>query len=534
MVSIVVVSHSAKLAAGVADLARQMSQQGCRLAVAAGVDDPEQPIGTNAIKVMDAIKEVFDPSGVVVMMDMGSAILSAETALELLPADLANNVKLCAAPFVEGTVAATVAAASGLPLEQVIAEANGALAAKQTQLHQPPISQEYGAWPAESTRSERVHDDDDTLATMTHLEWLVRNPQGLHARPAAQLVSVLAQLDAELVLEKNGQQANPRSINQIAALQIRNGDRIRFSARGPDADVAISAFKHLMTSNFGETIAPQPPIDTPPAKPKVISHADRIQGIPVSEGVTWGPVLQFHRRQVDGHPAPAGSPQAELQRLEAGFRRARAALQQLAIQLSAELSPAVAAIFEAQLVLLSDPELYEAVKNRICSRQQSAEAAWQAEIDNLAAGYRALDDEYMQARELDIHDIGNRVNDQLADRPLQQIAVTKPVILLADELTPSATATLDRERVLGICLSGGSHLSHSSIIAKAMGIPTVVQARDCLRRTQRDQLVYLDATAGILWLSPDQATRRALEKQGTGRHQAGHAIAPGKDELSYE
>lgn len=98
MVNIVVVSHSAKLADGVAELAAQMIQNGCRLAVAAGVDDPDHPIGTDAIKVMQAIEEVFDPSGVLIMMDLGSALLSAETALELLDPEMSAHVKACSAP----------------------------------------------------------------------------------------------------------------------------------------------------------------------------------------------------------------------------------------------------------------------------------------------------------------------------------------------------------------------------------------------------------------------------------------------------
>lgn len=135
MINIVVVSHSALLARGVEQLARQMMRgDGCKLALAAGVDDEEHPIGTDAVKVMEAIEAVADGDGVLVLMDLGSALLSAETALDLLDPDLAAKVRLCAAPLVEGTLAAVVAANSGASLEQVVAEAQGALQAKQAQL----------------------------------------------------------------------------------------------------------------------------------------------------------------------------------------------------------------------------------------------------------------------------------------------------------------------------------------------------------------------------------------------------------------
>ena len=114
MINIVVVSHSAQLARGVEELALQMMRgDGCKLALAAGVDDAEHPIGTDAIKVMEAIESVAEGAGIVVLMDLGSALLSAETAIDLLDPALAAKVRLCSAPLVEGTLAAVVAANAG-------------------------------------------------------------------------------------------------------------------------------------------------------------------------------------------------------------------------------------------------------------------------------------------------------------------------------------------------------------------------------------------------------------------------------------
>ena len=107
MVNLVIVSHSSRLGEGVGELARQMlMSDSCKIAIAAGIDDPQNPIGTDAVKVMEAIESVADADHVLVMMDMGSALLSAETALELLAPKIAAKVRLCAAPLVEGTLAA--------------------------------------------------------------------------------------------------------------------------------------------------------------------------------------------------------------------------------------------------------------------------------------------------------------------------------------------------------------------------------------------------------------------------------------------
>ncbi len=142
MVGIVIVSHSEKLATGLQELVQQLSgavPQGMdadipRFAIAAGIDDPENPLGTDAMRVYQAIESVYSDEGVLVLMDLGSAVLSAEMALEFLPEAQRAKVRLCEAPLVEGAIAAVVQAAAGADIEQVITEARGALAAKAAQL----------------------------------------------------------------------------------------------------------------------------------------------------------------------------------------------------------------------------------------------------------------------------------------------------------------------------------------------------------------------------------------------------------------
>ena len=122
MVGIVVVSHSRALARAAVALAGEMLHgRTVRVAIAAGLDDTT--FGTDAVRVREAIEEVDGPDGVLVLMDLGSAVLSAELALDLLDPDVATRVQLCAAPVVEGLVAATVAAAGGASLPEVQAEA---------------------------------------------------------------------------------------------------------------------------------------------------------------------------------------------------------------------------------------------------------------------------------------------------------------------------------------------------------------------------------------------------------------------------
>ena len=120
-VGLVIVSHSATLAEGVVELARQMGGEGLRIEAAGGMADPPGEIGTDPMVVMEAIERVAGPAGVLVLMDLGSAVMSAEMAAEMVSAD--GPVQLCAAPLVEGAVAAAALAGAGAPIEEVAREA---------------------------------------------------------------------------------------------------------------------------------------------------------------------------------------------------------------------------------------------------------------------------------------------------------------------------------------------------------------------------------------------------------------------------
>ena len=192
MVGIVIVSHSARLAEGVRELAQQMTQGRVPLALAGGLDDPEHPIGTDAMKVLTAIDAVYSPDGVVVLMDLGSALLSAETALEFLPDDRRGHVFLSRAPLVEGALAAAVQSMIGAPVAQVLAEAESALGAKREQLGEVAEPSPATTPPPPATSAEQI-----TL--------LVGNRRGRPPRPAARFVATAARSDAAAPL-RTGEQ----------------------------------------------------------------------------------------------------------------------------------------------------------------------------------------------------------------------------------------------------------------------------------------------------------------------------------------
>ena len=253
MVGIVLVSHSARLAEGVRELVEQVAQGAVPLAVAGGIDDPDNPIGTDAMKVLAAIQSVYSADGVVVLMDLGSALLSAEMAVEFLPEEQQPHIHLCSAPFVEGAYAAVVQASTGAPVQSVVAEAIGALGAKIEQLGGPVEAQ--GSVPSPSGRG--LGRGSDAAEQAQEIVLTVRNRLGLHARPAARFVSTAGRFAADVELIRAGRPANAKSINQVATLGVRQGDTITIRAAGPDAAAARAALQALAYYNSGDRKEPE-------------------------------------------------------------------------------------------------------------------------------------------------------------------------------------------------------------------------------------------------------------------------------------
>ena len=258
MTGIVVVAHSRALAAAAVALAAEMVPGGAvRIAVAAGLD--ETTFGTDATAISAAVEQVDDGSGVVVLMDLGSAVLSAELALELLEPGLRERVVLSAAPLVEGLVVAAVAAAGGAGPAEVAAEAGAALAAKQAQL---------GSGDAAATEAPPT--GPDPAGDVVTGEFEVGNPHGLHARPAAALVRLVQAGGAAVELRNvsTGSGWVPGgSLSRVATLGALRGHRLEARAGGPDAARAIEQVLALAARRFDEPdpVAAQPTAPQPTA-----------------------------------------------------------------------------------------------------------------------------------------------------------------------------------------------------------------------------------------------------------------------------
>jgi PTS hybrid protein len=234
MIGIVLVSHSEALANAAMDLALQMVH-GARppIRIAAGAAGG---FGTDATAIASAIDDLATMDGVLVITDLGSAILSSSLALEIR--DSTHQVVISDGPFVEATTAAVVGAAAGGSLADTAAEASNALSAKKTQT-------DPGASP------DDIHSPGPAASTEERLI----NPMGLHARPAALLVQMAGEFSADIELTNTTAGRGPvnaASVIGLLSLAASKNDQIRIEANGRDANQAVNAVKQLVLQGFGE------------------------------------------------------------------------------------------------------------------------------------------------------------------------------------------------------------------------------------------------------------------------------------------
>ncbi|WP_193015981.1 dihydroxyacetone kinase phosphoryl donor subunit DhaM [Proteus sp. FME41] len=479
MINIVIVSHSKHLADGVAELASQMINPAhCQLAVAAGVNDEEHAIGTDAVKIMTAIESLSQAQSIVVMMDLGSAILSAETAIELLEPELAEKVTLCSAPLVEGTLAAVVAASSGASLEKVIEEASNSLYPKKIQLGENFVQPKN-----DINAPVKIHGKEAS--------WIVRNPHGLHVRPAATLVEVLSTFHADYQLVKGDRRINPLSLNQLSLIQIRQGDEITLIASGEQEDEAIAAFLELAKNGFGEEL----PSD---------SNTITLKGILAPVSQIKAPAFIWH--EIELSPTENLSEpidiHAQIGKLNFAIKETLKALKQTANKASQTLGEHIGAIFNGHIMMLDDDELITSVVDRIKEEKISAQQSWSDEMQERAQLYCALTDPYLRARELDLRDLRNQVLYHLQDKTRPSFTPSQPAILVAKELFPSTLIQLIDSQLVGIALAKGDSRSHSAIIAAEMRLPMLVNLGPALLKVSESQKLKLDTNKSELVIEP--------------------------------
>lgn len=343
----------------------------------------------------------------------------------------------------------------------------------------------------------------------------ILNPSGLHARPAAVLAGLAKKFKSDIRIQRDQNQANAKSVVSIMALEINYDDQVTLIAEGPDAHEAVKQLVIILKDGLGEkasdaphssSVKPQNPI------PNTDSDASILIGVPASQGLAVGNIYQIRHEEIQVQEF-ANNPQAEQQRLSQALNQAKAQLEILRGHLDTQSKSDKGAIFAAHQELLEDPDLLEITTTEI-DQHKTAAFAWKKAYSTHADRLAALRNELLAARANDLRDVGRRVLLLLVngEHQKQNTQIPANAILIAENLTPSDTASLDRSKVLGFCTTTGGASSHVAILARSLGIPAVagidVRALDLSPGTA----VILDGTKGLLRLNPNTEEINMIQK----------------------
>ena len=350
------------------------------------------------------------------------------------------------------------------------------------------------------------------------IEWTIDYPAGLHARPASAWAEAAKTLATPIRIRHDGDIADPRSLVSLLQLGLKAGDRATISASDRQAlDRFMRTVTGLTAREKADAARAAEKAKAPVRGWKPVSNHENapamIAGVAASPGLAIGPVHVLAAAELDVPDQPVDLV-AGGALLNDALVRTRAQMKALVDDTTRRLGAGEAAIFAAQAGLLDDTDLIT-LTCQLMVEGHGVAWSWHQAIDRMAGQLSALGNPVLAARAADLHDVGRRVLAHidpglsvgtLADLPEQ------PCVLVATDLSPSDTATLDISRVAGIATALGGPTSHSAILARTLGLPSVVAGGADLLAQAAGPTAIVDGDSGRIWLDPsaeDIASARA-------------------------
>lgn len=367
---------------------------------------------------------------------------------------------------------------------------------------------------------------------MKELEIVIRNQTGLHARPARVFVNVAKKFDSDIQIYHGDKKANAKSLISMLTLGAERGAQVRVTAAGEDENEAITTLEQAIRDGLGEEMPESEPApaetdgraqaaaqaapataeaetrpDAASVRGEKPAPGDVVEGIAAAPGIAIGPLFHLRPSPVAVDAATFAGVEEEKARLKEALAGAREQLSRLGEQL-ARRAPDEAAIFEVHAEILDDPDLLDQVHAQI-AEEQNAARAWQMAIKQRAEQVAALGDALLAERAADLRDVGKRVLRLLVGESEGPVLPDTPAIVVAQDLSPSDTASLSGRDVLGFCTAAGGPTAHAAIIARALGLPAVVGAGAGVLALEDETTVILDGRAGTVTVAPDDAMLEA-------------------------
>lgn len=353
----------------------------------------------------------------------------------------------------------------------------------------------------------------DTAVAAESWQIEIKNPAGLHARPIAVLVNAAKRFSSDIELVCRGRSANAKSLTAIMGLDVKKGDAVVLKASGPDAAEALKTLIPMIETGLGEDLDKPVPLAVIQTVPQqLIGEKDgTFFGVGASPGAASGVVVQLRDVAIEVEEF-SGTPQAEKEKLSAALDEARMQLEDLYEKTRKEAGGDKAAIFRAHQELLEDPALVEKTQELI-DNGRSAAFAWQQTVTKESGQLADMKNDLLAARANDLRDVGKRVLRLLTGEAAQKLQLPDNAILIAQDLTPSDTASLDREKVVGFCTVSGGAVSHAAILARSLSLPAVSGLPEEVLNILNGTAVLVDGTKGTLRVNPDERERRDAAEQ---------------------
>lgn len=354
----------------------------------------------------------------------------------------------------------------------------------------------------------------------------IRGHNGLHARPATELSRVARRFQSDVRVRFSGKSANGKSMASLLTLGVAPGGVVRIFTRGPDAEAALGALEKAVAGGLGDLE------DKPEAKeksfvkklaPAAKFSGDVRRGIGASPGMAIAPAYRLEKttaRVIE----EAASFNEERNKLLAALMASRGELQKLVTEVSSRAGSKKAAIFIAHQDIIDDADLLEEANLQL-KLGLSAGVAFKSIMEKRANELAALKNELLAERAQDVRDVLDRVLRNLSgDRAasLMKRLPEHPVILLAEDLTPSETVTLDPKRVVGLVTIAGGPTSHTAILARTLGIPSVVGLSAAAAGIQTGTPLILDGDGGVVVVNPEESDLKLARDLARSLNEAAH------------
>ena len=238
-----------------------------------------------------------------------------------------------------------------------------------------------------------------------------------------------------------------------------------------------------------------------------------LKGKSVYKGVAFGKISVLKKDDYVVKRVKIEDTQAELQRVEEAVEASKQQLQKLYEKALKEVGEASAAIFEVHQMMLEDEDYKESIENIISTQQVNAEYAVASTGDNFSQMFASMDDDYMRARAADIKDISNRLVKNLSGQSADVMDLDEPVIVVADDLSPSETVQMDKEKILAFVTVHGSATSHTAILARLMNIPALIGVDMDLEALHTGTEAAVDGFHGEFFVDPSEEVKERIQRK---------------------